>query len=509
MSMTLNQLIHRHARYRGERPAVVFGDQRLNWRQLEHRVNQLANALQRSGIKKGDAVATVLPNCLELLTLYWAVTSIGAVVVPVSPLLQPRGLVNLLQDSQSCMVFLKPTAFTALTEFRDELPLIADDGFVVVGATTESGGIDYPGFVKGTADTPPQAVDVMPDDLFNIVYSSGTTGMPKGIEHTHQIRFLYGSLFANSFRMRPESVVLQTGSIVFNGAFVTMMPTFFQGATYILHQAFDTEEMIRTIEREQVTHAMMVPAQIAAVLESPNCTAESLQSLEMILTLGAPLDQSYKERMNALAPGCFYELYGLTEGFVTILDKTDFDAHPGSVGCPPPGYEIRITDEQGNRLPAGEVGEIVGRGPILMRGYFGRQDLTRVAIRDGWLYTGDLGYLDEEGFLYLSGRKKEMIISGGVNVFPVDIEAVALSHPEVAQAAVFGIESARWGESPVAALILRENSAADGEAIREWINERVEAKYQRVSDVMVCEQFPQNVAGKVLKHELKERYLED
>ena len=499
MSMTLDRLIERHGRYRSDHLALVVGDERLTWRMFEQRVNCLSNALLKAGIGKGDKVATVLPNCIELITLYWAITSIGAVVVPLSPLLQPRGLLNLLHDSGSRLVFLTEKAKQGLAT---ESAYDKGRHFITLGD-------QFIDFLAAAEETAPSRPAIFPDDLFNIVYSSGTTGMPKGIEHSHLVRSQYGAHFAASFRMTPESVVLHSGSIVFNGAFVTLMPCFYLGAAYILHQAFDIEDTIRTIRDEKVTHIMMVPAQIIALLESPNCSAETLASLEMVLTLGAPLSEFHKKAFNRILPGRYYELYGLTEGFVTILDKLDFELKSGSVGCPPPGYDIRIVDDEGDDLPAGEIGEIVGRGPILMSGYYGREDLTAEAIRDGWLFTGDLGYLDEDGYLYLAGRKKDMIISGGVNVFPQDIESLIVTHGSVLEAAVFGIASDKWGETPIAAVVKKSGAQIDTAVLKDWINQRVEAKFQRVSDVFFIESFPRNVAGKILKHELQELYSEN
>jgi acyl-CoA synthetase (AMP-forming)/AMP-acid ligase II len=213
--------------------------------------------------------------------------------------------------------------------------------------------------------------------------------------------------------------------------------------------------------------------------------------MEMLLTIGAPLQQQYKEAINAVIPGRFYELYGLTEGFVTILDRNDFDQQPGSVGCPPPGYEIRIVDDDGTDLPPGEIGEIVGRGPALSSGYYKQPELTRETFRNGWLYSGDLGYLDERGFLYLAGRKKELIITGGVNVYPQDIEEIAGAHEQVLETAVFGVDSDKWGETPVAAIVLHPEATLDADELKQWINQRV----------------PRNVAGKTLKNELRENYL--
>jgi acyl-CoA synthetase (AMP-forming)/AMP-acid ligase II len=311
---------------------------------------------------------------------------------------------------------------------------------------------------------------------------------------------------ASRWRMTPESVVLHTGAIVFNGAFVTLMPCFYLGAHYVLARQFDAREMIELVARHRVTHTMMVPAQIVAMLDAPNFAPEKLASLQMILSLGAPLHREQKDRLNQLLPGRFHELYGLTEGFVTVLDVTESIRKSGSVGVPPPFYEMRIVREDGTDAAPNEVGEIVGRGPILMSGYFGRPDLTAQAIRDGWLFTGDMGCVDDEGYLYLVDRKKDMIDSGGVKVYPKDVEEIAARHPAVREVAVFGIPDDKWGETPVAAVVLRRAGEASEDELREWINARVAARYQRVARVIVMNEFPRNAAGKTLKRELREPF---
>ena len=301
---------------------------------------------------------------------------------------------------------------------------------------------------------------------------------------------------------------MHAGAIVFNGAFVDLMPTVFVGATYVLLDKFDPIEYIETVQREKVTHVILVPAQIIALLNAPNFSYEKLKTLEMILSLGAPLLHEHKDALIRALPDRFYELYGLTEGFVTVLDRYDVATKPGSVGVPPPFFEMRIMDEKGNLLPPNEVGEICGKGPILTTGYYKRPDLTESAIVDGWLHSGDMGYVDEDGFLYLVDRKKDMIISGGVNVFPRDIEEIAVQHPEVREVAVFGIPHEKWGETPLAAVILNEPGSVDAQQLKEWINQRVGAKFQRVSDVLVLDDFPRNVAGKTLKREMRDMYAQ-
>ena len=306
--------------------------------------------------------------------------------------------------------------------------------------------------------------------------------------------------------MSPESVVLHSGSIVFNGAFLTLMPSMYLGAKYVLHKSFDPQRFVETVERERVTHVMMVPSQIVALLGSPHFSPEALKSLEMIGTVGAPLHMEHKEKLNRCLPDRFYELYGLTEGFMTVLDKNHYASKPTSVGPPQPFFEMRIMSQQGKEASPGEIGEIVGRGPALMPGYYKRPDLTAQAIIDGWLHTGDLGYVDEDGFLYLVDRKKDMIISGGTNVFPKDIEEIIVQHPAVREAAVFGIPSDKWGETPLAAVILHQPGAVAEKTLCDWINERVDAKNQRISAVVIMEDFPRSTAGKTLKRVLREPY---
>jgi acyl-CoA synthetase (AMP-forming)/AMP-acid ligase II len=499
----LGSLAAHHARFRPDHVALVVDGERLTWREFGARVARVGNMLRSLGVGRGDKVASVLSNSRESIELVWAVPSVGAALVPLSPLLMPAGLANLLGASDAKCLVTQRAMLPVLAQTGEALAPLA--GRVLLTDAAEPGFGDY-GALSAAASETARVEPVGPDDLFNIMFTSGTTGLPKGIMHTHFIRAMYATLMAGAFRMTPESRTLHTGAIVFNGAYVTMMPTFWLGGTYVLRRQFEAGDAIATIERERITHVMMVPAQIIQMLDSPAFDPRRLASLECILSLGAPLLQEHKNRLNAALPRRFYELYGLTEGFVTILDRDDAARKSGSVGAPPALFDMRIVREDGTDAPPGEIGEIVGRGPILMTGYYKRPDLTAQAIRDGWLFSGDMGYADEDGFLHLVDRKKDMIDSGGVKVYPKDVEEIAARHPDVAEVAVFGVPHEKWGETPVAAVILKPGAAATAESLCDWINARVAARYQRVSEVLVMADFPRSAAGKTLKREMREPF---
>ena len=503
--INIGMLLTRNAQSRPDHLGIVFEEKRLTFREFNRNVNQIANALRGLGIDKGDKIAIVLPNCLELLELYWGIGKLGAVAVPLSTLLMSSGLKSLVADSDAKLVVTNSQFTSIFEEIRLELPNVALDGYILTDKPAKKGYQDYHALKKASDDTEPESVVIDENDPYNIIYSSGTTGLPKGIVLTHYVRAFYASIFASSFRMFPESVVIHGGSVVFNGSFVTLMPAMLVGATYILMASFNADKFIETVQRERATHVIMVPSQLIAILNAPNFSVEALESLEMICSVGAPLHMEVKDQLSQLLPNRFYELYGLTEGFITILDKTHYASKPESVGIPPPFYQMRIVSGTGEDVPIGEIGEIVGRGPTLMTEYYKRPEQTAQTFKDGWLYSGDLGYVDTDGFLYLADRKKDMIISGGVNVYPKDIEEVVVQHPAVTEVAVFGIPDKKWGETPVAAVSLRQHDLVTPEEIMQWVNERVGAKFQRVRQVLILDEFPRSISGKILKRVLREQ----
>lgn len=503
--LTIQHWLTRHAKYKAHKTAIVCGDQRQTFAELNANVNQLVHALQQSGVCKGDKVATILSNSIELWEIYWACAKMGAVAVPLSPLLRGSGLANLIDNADAKLVITDKETAQYVTAVREALTNVPTGNFWLINTSDMIGYRSYHAQKAKQPVTEPEVEPVTGSDPYNIIYSSGTTGLPKGIVISHAVRALYGSLFANSYRMTPESVVMHSGSIIFNGSFLTLMPAMFLGCTYVLQDHFDPQQVIAAISEESVTHTILVPSQIIACLQQPQFSSQTLPSIEYILSVGAPLLLEHKQELNKRIPGVFYELYGLTEGFMTILDKTDAARKTGSVGYAPSFMEMKICNDSGEAQPAGVIGEIVGKGPLLMDGYYKNEIQTRETLRNGWLYTGDLGYVDEDGFLFLTGRKKDLIISGGVNVYPADIEEVVIKHPAVTDVAVFGVAHCEWGETPVAAVVVNTGEA-EATSIKKWVNDHIDARFQKIHDIMIIRELPRNVAGKVLKRELKEQY---
>jgi long-chain acyl-CoA synthetase len=503
--LVLGTMLRRNAKHYPDKVAIVFEDSRVTYGDLNRRVNQTAHSLLQLGVGMGDKVALLLSNSMEMFELFWATAKIGAVVVPLNPMVQGKDLIRLLRDCEAKVLVVAHDYITAIEPIKDELS-IEPEQFLLVSELPVSGYTSYQELTNQASSEEP-AIVVDESAPYNIMYSSGTTGLPKGIVHTHKTRAMTGLSAGMGFGISFDSVILCAGSLVFNGSLAYMFPAMCAAATYVLLPKFSAAKATEAIRMEKVTHTVMVPTQIIQILDSKEARQDDLATLRVLLSLGSPLPVERKKEFIAKYPGVLYELYGTTEGFSTVLRPEDMLRKMGSVGCPSQFNEYMIMDEDGNKLALGEIGEIVGTGPTLMTGYYNNPEATEKAFYQGsWVKTGDLGYMDEEGFLYLVDRKKDMIISGGVNVYPKDIEEVLAEHPSVSESAVFAVPHEKWGEVPCAHITLKEGSESSEDALLQWVNERVSAKYQRLHGLKVVAEFPRSAAGKILKRTIREAY---
>jgi acyl-CoA synthetase (AMP-forming)/AMP-acid ligase II len=490
-----------------DKPAVVMDDRALAYKQLNSRVNRVISALKRMGVRKGDKVAVLDGNSVEAVENYCAILKMGACLVPLTPLVQGQDLALMVNDSESAALFFGEAYAPTVQAVRGDLKGIPSDRLICTARDPVQGFTPYETLLKEGSPEEPE-VEFDDTDLFNIMYSSGTTGVPKGIVMTHRTRNFFTFLLGTSFGIGRKSVILNSTAMYHNGSFAFMLPCLANGGTFVLMKKFDPEGWLQTVQREKVTHAYLVPTQFIAILSVPAFSNYDTSSMQLMLSMAAPLSKKTKVEILEKFACELWEIYGVTEGVGTMLLPHDQLRKLGSVGRAFPGTRIRIVDDKMNDVPAGDVGEICGKSDLLMQGYYKRPDLTQEAMVQGWLRTGDLGKLDEEGYLYLVDRKKDMIISGGVNVYPKDIEETIMTHPAVQETAVFGIPSLKWGETPLAAVILKPGQAATEEDLLSWINERV-AKFQKVSKVSVMKDFPRSPAGKILKREMRVPYWKE
>jgi acyl-CoA synthetase (AMP-forming)/AMP-acid ligase II len=348
-----------------------------------------------------------------------------------------------------------------------------------------------------------------PGDLFDIIYSSGTTGMPKGIEHDARFRSRQIDRLGR-IGCGPGAVSLISTPIYSNTTLVALLPALCLGSSVVLMKKFDEAGWLKLAERHRVTHAMLVPVQIRRLLDHPDFDRTDLSAFEVKLTTSSPLPAATAAETLRRWPGRLVMIYGMTEGGVSAM--LDCGAHPDklhTVGRVVPNAELRIIGEDGRELPPGETGEVVGRSPTVMLGYRNAPDKTAEIVwtspeGEAFLRSGDMGRIDEDGFLVLLDRRKDMIISGGFNIFAVDLEGVLARHEQVAEAAVVGVPSARWGETPVACVVLRPGATVNAEELRHWANDQL-GKNQRLAAVEIMESLPRNAVGKVLKRELRDR----
>lgn len=502
----LPDLMATHAKFQPHKEAVVCGAVRRTWGDFDRNMNRIANRLIAAGIGRGDKVAVLMSNSVEILECMFGIVRSGACVVPLSGLLTADQIAGLITDSDSIAIFGSAEYRSHINTVRGGLGNVRDDGFIAHGFTGD-GWLSFNDFIAGASDRNPMVDHALADD-FNIIYSSGTTGLPKGIVQTHRARQHWSFSNAIEMRFHTNCRALTTTALYSNGTWLMVLPTLFAGGTLVVLPEYNPRAFLETVERERITHTFMVPAQFIMTLAEPEFDRFDLSSIETVLCAGSALRPDTKaEVLTRLTPN-LYDLYGFSEGFAAMNRPHMHALKPGSVGTPVLGFDFKIVDEDGHELPPGEVGEIAGYGAGMMKEYHKRQDATEAAILkmpDGrtFLRSGDIGKVDEDGFLYILDRKRDMIITGGFNIFPADIEAIVGENEEVSDVTVIGVPHEKWGESPLALVI--PNPGADADRILAWANQRL-AKHQRLVGVEFCGEFPRNALGKVLKRILREPY---
>jgi long-chain acyl-CoA synthetase len=484
-----------------ERPgdeALRCGSVSLTWEALRAGVLETAGSLAPTVLDGSGRIALLGTASVELVVAYLAIIAAGGCAVPLPVYAHRDALSGIIADCQPDLIIAH----------KEHEPLLRGLAEAPVIAVTPGDGLsrDFP--QEAPLEYAPLCA---PDAAFNIIYSSGTTGRPKGIVHSHAMR--YRQAARSLFSIDSSSTMLLATPLYSNTTLMPLLAALFHGGRVILMPKFEAETYLDIAKAERVTHTMLVPVQYQRVLDSASFNERDLSAFKVKQCTGAPLPPAVKRAAVERWPGRFFEIYGLTEGGCTcILDVTAFPDKAHTVGKPAMGNDICIIDEDGRFLPAGERGEIIGRSATMMSGYF-RNETANDAFRwrgpEGAVFhrTGDVGMFDEDGFLVLLDRKKDMIISGGFNIYATDLEEKLLSHPAIADAAVIAVPSERWGETPLGLVVAREGAIVDPADILDWTNAQL-GKMQRLSAVELRDALPRSNVGKVLKQELRQPYWE-
>lgn len=502
----LPEILALHGRWLGAKPALICDDEVLSWAEFDRATNRIANGLRALGVVRGDRIVVLMRNSLEMVEIMFGALKCGAAVVPLNTAVADPAVRAMIEDCGATVVAASDEHCARIDALRSALQGVRH----FLGVNAPAQGWQQVVVFRDAQSDAPVAVELADDDLCNIIYSSGTTGLPKGIVHTHRRRLDWAYDLSIALRYHGGAVTLCSLGLYSNISWVGLLCTFLAGGTVVVARSFEARATLELIARRRVTHTSMVPVQFQRLVTDPEFAHFDVGSLRAVMCCGSPLAVDLKRTLIERL-GCeFIELYGLTEGVITTLAPEDALDKLASVGKPLLGTDIRIIGEDDREVPRGAAGEIVSRGRIVMAGYHQRAEAnvesTWLDERGrAWLRTGDIGRLDEEGFLYVVDRRKDMIISGGQNVYPADIEAVMITHPVVAEIAVIGVASAQWGETPFAIVVPQAGAVPDAETLMRWTNERV-GKQQRIAGVAFRDSLPRNPNGKILKRELRREY---
>jgi len=494
-------MIRLHAERDPAHPALVDARQTLSYGELDAMLDRIAAALQRDGVRPREAIAVCASASVAYAAVFLGALRAGVVVAPLAPSETAKSLAGMLADSGAKLLFVDAgTAQSFAAVDAATVTRVALDG--------SPAGRAFDAWLA-PAGAQPMAVSPQADWAFNIIYSSGTTGTPKGIVQPHSMRWAQVRRGGSAYGYGPDATTLVATPLYSNTTLVVFLPTMAWGGTAVLMPKFNAAEYLRLAERHRVTHTMLVPVQYQRLMALPEFGRSDLASFRMKFCTSAPFAAALKADVLARWPGGLVEFYGMTEGGGSCALLAHL--HPDklhTVGQPMEGHDIRLIDDEGRELARGEMGEVVGRSGAMMLGYHGQPEKTREAewtSPDGerFIRTGDVGRFDEQGFLTLLDRKKDMVISGGFNIYPSDLEAVLREHAAVADVAVVGVPSEQWGETPVAFVVRRAGSGEGEAGLLQWFNQRI-GKTQRLAALQFVDELPRSAIGKVLKRELRE-----
>lgn len=495
------ELVAHWATYRPDHPALIQDECRLTFAQLDARMSSVAAALQRDGLKPGDALAICAFNSTDYATVFLGALRAGVAVAPLAPSASAESLLTMLTDASPRLLFVDAPLAQHLEPVTAQLPC----------PTLRLDQTAANGLAAWLSDATPEPVAIQPDWAFNIIYSSGTTGEPKGIVQSHAMRWAHVRRSA-AYGYGDDATTLISTPLYSNTTLVAFLPTLALGSTVVLMSKFEAGEYLRLAQQHGVTHTMLVPVQYQRIMARDDFDQYDLSRFRYKMCTSAPFGAALKADVLARWPGGLIDTYGMTEGGGTcILAAHEYPDKLHTVGRPAEGHDIRVIDDEGKELPKGAIGEIVGHSPAMMIGYLNKPEKTAEAewydpSGKRFIRTGDIGRFDDEGFLTLLDRKKDMIISGGFNLYPSDLEAILREHSAIADVAVVGVPSTRWGETPVAFVVRAAGAAETSEALLDWFNGRV-GKTQRLARMELTDELPRSAIGKVLKRELRDRYL--